>query len=263
MKVWASMSLNEAAGYVRLHPPSWAMPLLIAGVVIVGGAFLALDRVHDRRLQRRIYWSGWIAGGVLAAFGLLFRGWPVTAAVFGLVMFGAVFYAYFFTAYLKIGRRIVAFSGVNSRPDVPADDSKATPPPAAQARDAYFGEVSAAKFWWVFVGLVALLAAGVHLGGWAWQAIAFMAVIVVVSAACGVDDATRRLRMARGQYLQAVVVAVLSIQLWGVPVIVYLLGYLIGKRWPMGYGLRDPVGRHARDLVERSRDDEMPDREEQ
>lgn len=56
----------------------------------------------------------------------------------------------------------------------------------------------------------------------------------------GIDDATRELPVARGQRVQAFIALVASALLWAIPPIAYLAGYQIGKRRPMGYGLRDP-----------------------
>jgi hypothetical protein len=240
--------MNNAAAWAHLHPPVWSRVLFFTALAIMFGELLISFFVDNPRIERRLYWSSWIGGGVLLGLSLLFRGWQAVAAVFALVMFGAVVYAYFNTSYLKIGGRIYALRGRDSRPDPPEDGSPAPAP--IRARDAYIGDISAAKFWWLLVALAGLLAGTVLLGGWIWQATAFAVLMVVVSAVCGIDDATRRLPIARGQHIQAFIAAVLSIPVWGVPAIVYLLGYQIGRRWPMGYGLRDPVARHYRHLDE-------------
>jgi hypothetical protein len=229
----------------------WSRVLFFAALAIMFGELLISFFVDNPRIERGLYWLSWIGGGALLALALLFRGWHAVAAVFALVMFGAVMYAYFNTSYLKIGGRIYALRARDSRPDPPEDGSPAPQEPI-RARDAYIGDISAAKFWWLIVGLMGLLACTVLLGGWIWQAIAFTVVMVVMSAMGGIDDATRRLPIARRQYIQAFLVAVLSIPVWGVPAIAYFLGYQIGKRWPMGYGLRDPVARHHRNLDERA-----------
>lgn len=155
--------IMQAAGSAQAHPkPSWTEPLLIAGMAVIGVGFVATDRVEDRRAQRRIYWAAWTLAGVLFAVALAFRGWAVMVAAFALAVFAALVYAYFLTGYLKIGRRIVAFSNRNTRPDPPRDGSTAQPP-RIRDRDAYPGDIPASRVWWVIALLMAGLAVGLCL----------------------------------------------------------------------------------------------------
>ncbi|BBZ15049.1 hypothetical protein [Mycobacterium branderi] len=254
--------IMQAAGSAQAHPkPSWTEPLLIAGMAVIGVGFVATDRVEDRRAQRRIYWAAWTLAGVLFAVALAFRGWAVMVAAFALAVFAALVYAYFLTGYLKIGRRIVAFSNRNTRPDPPRDGSTAQPP-RIRDRDAYPGDIPASRVWWVIALLMAGLAVGVVLGGWtAWQPFAFAAFLVVLGAICGIDDATRRLPVVRGQYVQGFIAMVCSIPAFGLPALAYGLGYLIGRRRPMGRGRHDAAARHYCDLDGRRRDSEATNRD--
>jgi hypothetical protein len=79
----------------------------------------------------------------------------------------------------------------------------------------------------------------------------------VLACGSGIDDATRHLPIGRGQYVPFFIASVASIVLWALPPIAYLVGYQIGKRWPMGYGLRDPIARHYREEAD-SRDPADP-----
>jgi hypothetical protein len=225
---------------------------MAATVLVWAATFIAQFFIDNPKTERSIFWLGWLGGGVLGALSALFRGWTATAAVFGLVLFAAVVYAYCYTSYLTIGGRVYTLFERNARPEPPTDASP-RPPRRMPARDSY-GGLSAAKFWWIVVALMAIAAVGVYLGGWAWQGILLTAFLAAVAALCGIDDATRRLPIVRRQYVQAVIATGLSIPLYGAPPAIYLLGYLIGRRRPMGYGRHDQVAQYYRELDERGRD---------
>lgn len=225
-------------------PPLSRGLLLGAAIVLIGGIG-SLFFLRNRQLERRIYWTSWIAGGAMLALALQHRGWGLAVAAFAASMFGAVFYAYMRTSYLKIGSKIYAFSVPDSQPDPPQDEHREAAP-AVPARDSYLGVVSARNFWWLVVFLNCALAYGVFVFGWRWQTIAYTVGFAAFAALCGLDDATRRLPIVRGQRVQAVIATVASLLLWVVPPVVYLLGYTLGKRYPMGYGLSDPITRHQR-----------------
>jgi hypothetical protein len=200
---------------------------MLAAVVLPTGV--------DRRFGRRMYWLGWIVGGAIAALSLLPRGIVTVLAAYGALIFVAIVWAYLWTPYLKIGGRIYAISMSDSRPDPPSDGGSVEPMPAPP-RDSYPGPVSAGKFWWVVTVLTCVFAADVYLGGWVWRTIASTTLLSAGAVMCGIDDATRKLPTARGQHVQAFIVSVASILLWLAPPICYLIGYQVGKRWPMGKG---------------------------
>jgi hypothetical protein len=242
----SNVDLLLAAGSGNTPAPAWSNALFaVAAVVLVAGV-AALFFVKNRRVERRIYWSTLIIGSILLAAALLHRGWGIAVTGFAAFMFGGVFYAYMRTPYLKIGTRIYAFSIPDSRPD-PQDEDVHQEAPPMPPRDSYLGVVTARNFWWLVVALNCGLAYGVYAFGWRWQTIAYTAGFALFVAVCGVDDATRKLPIARGQHVQAFVALAASILLWLIPPIVYLLAYQVGKRWPMGYGLHDQIARHYRD----------------
>lgn len=204
-------------------------------VVIGAGTVGLLAYVPDRRTKRRIYWSGWIASAACAALSLLPRGAKTTAIVFIGFTLVTIFWAYLTTPYLKIGSRIYAFSMLDSRPDPPRDGGPEAPMPPP-APDSYPAHVSAQNFWWLVTVITTASAAGVYLGGWAWQMILCTAGLTAGAVMVGIDDATRKLPKARGQHVQALISSVASLVLWLAPPIGYFLGYQVGKRWPMGKG---------------------------
>jgi hypothetical protein len=244
-----AMPLMVAHGASQSVPAAnsiWPHTLLIAGVCAGLVAAVASVFVRDRRLDRRIYWLGWLIATSCISFAVLPRGWQASLAIGLLGVFAAVVYAYLRTPFLKIGGRIYALSITDSRPDPPANDTLEEPPPAPP-RDSYpttVGPVSARNLWWVLVALTCLVSVGVYLVGWAWQMVLGAVLLAVLGGVLGIDDATRKLPIARGQHVQAFVVSVASILLWLAPPVCYAVGYGIGRRWPMGRGKhagsRDP-----------------------
>jgi Ca2+/Na+ antiporter len=222
----------------QLEPSAWSHFLLIAGfVAVVAAAVIIALFVKRRSLERRIYWAGWIIGILCMSLAFLPRGWRSVIAVALLCAFAAVVYAYFQTPYLKLGNRIYALTIPDSQPDEPEDGGDIAQPPRLP-HDSYdfMGGITAGNVWWVVVGVTCIAAANAILFGWVLSTILLAAFMVAVAAMLGVDDATRKLPIARDQKVQAYFATVASIPLWLLPTIAYLVGYQIGKRRPMGKG---------------------------
>jgi hypothetical protein len=245
VELLAAYSTSDATALMVAHGQSvpaghsvWTQALLIAGVGAGLVAAVASVFISDRKLDRRIYWLGWVIATSCISLAVLPRGWPASLAIGLLGVFAAVVYAYLRTPFLKIRGRIYALSINDSRPDPPADEASEKPP-SAPPRDSYpttAGPVSARNLWWVLVVLTCLVSVGVYLVGWAWQMVLGAVLLAVLGGVFGVDDATRKLPMARGQHVQAFIVSVASILLWLAPPVCYFVGYGIGQRWPMGRG---------------------------
>lgn len=202
--------------------------MLIAGICIGLVAAVASVRVHDPDLQRRIYWLGWFSSALCFALAVLPRGWHGSLAVGFLALFAAAIYAYLRTPFLKIGGRVYAVFRTEQ---------------ALARNDAYetaMGSISARTMWWVLVGIACIGSVGIYLLGWTWPMILCAVFLTAMGALAGVDDGSRKLPVARGQYVQAFIAFVASSLLWLAPAICYLAGYRVGQRWPMG------MGRHAR-----------------
>lgn len=220
----------SAAQWAAVHPPVWSKALLYSGfaVWVIGG--IALVRAKDLSAQRRAYWIGFLGGGALAAVALVFRGWAATAGAAALVAFTAVGYAYFFTSYLRFGGRVLTLS-----------ERRRT----GTASGAY-GDLTAPKMWWITAGIAAIGAANTALGPWTWKSTLAVVLTAVMTAAGGFDDGRRRATAVRGQYLQAVLVVVASIPMWGIPVAAYLLAFVAGRmRPPPSSGRHDATARGA------------------
>ena len=213
----------SAAQWAAVHPPVWSKALLYSGfaVWVIGG--VALVRAKDLSAQRRAYWIGFLGGGALAGVALAFRGWAATAGAAALVAFTAVGYAYFFTSYLRFGGRVLTLS-----------ERRRT----GTASGAY-GDLTAPKMWWIIAGIAAIGAANTALGPWTWKSTLAVVLSVAMSAAAGFDDGRRRATAVRGQYVQAALVILASIPMWGIPVASYVLAFMGGRMRPP-----QPSGRH-------------------
>ena len=230
----AAFLIAEASTSAQ-HRPVWATALFAVSIVIVMATVGVMAYVKARHVKRRIFWLGLLTADACVAVSALPLGMDTTVTLFVGFALAIVFRAYFDTPYLKIGGRIYALSMSDSRPDPPRDGSPAEPMPPPP-RDSYGGEASAQTFWWVVTVMTCAFAAGVYLGGWFSLTILCTALLSAGAVVCGIDDATRKLPMARGQHVQAFVISVASILLWFAPPICYFVGYQIGTRKPMGKG---------------------------
>jgi hypothetical protein len=216
--------------------------MLFVGALAMGAVTIwAIARAKERRTKRRIYWVGWLSAVGCAAVSLLPLGIKATVIVFVAFSLAVVFQAYISTPYLKLGRRIFAFKMSDSSPDPTSRDMRADQPFSVRGetelRDSsYAGQVSATTLWWVMVVLTVSTAFAVYCGGWIPPTILAGVVLTVLAAVFGIDDATRNLRVARGKYVQAGIITVVSIVLWLAPPVAYLVGYQVGRYKPMGRG---------------------------
>jgi hypothetical protein len=226
--------LIAEAGTAGQHRPGWATALFAVALVIVAATVALMFCVKARHVKRRIFWVGLLTADGCAAVSALPLGMDTTVTFFVGIALVIVFRAYYDTPYLKIGGRIYALHLSDSRPDPPRDGSPAEPMPPPPP-DSY-QEATAQTVWWVFTVLIGSVAVSVYLRGWFSWAILSTALFSALAVIGGIDDATRKLPMARGQHVQAFVMSVASILLCFAPPICYFVGYQIGKRKPMGKG---------------------------
>ncbi len=193
---------------------------------------------YGRSLQRRIYW-GCACLGAVAAFFAFYpdSGKAAGMGAFFLAVMAVVAYAY--TPYIKIGGRIYALTVQDSRPD-PDDNSAQAAATAADERDydpapdAYSGLLTATKAWWLLIMLLVISTGNIYAfasgeGEW-WVAAIGVVFIVFFSVTTGFGDASWGYGIARGQRVQFVAAAVVTV---GVFAVLYLAAYQTGKRWPL------------------------------
>jgi len=212
----------------------------VATFVIAAFLCLAITQLpavvkRDVSFDRRCYWGG-TAGTMVCVFLAALPDW-LGGLVFGAAtLLGMGLAAYFTSSYIKIAGRIYAFHAADERPDPRPGDA----PPAARdpdydpLPDQYGTGASAARTWWMIVPATALcsLTVATNLGHDAKIGLAIGAAIVLVAAGLGygVNDASWNYPLARKQYVQFVLVAVVTA---GVFTVFYLAGFGIGRRWPM------------------------------
>ena len=199
----------------------------------VGAAFVCLVVTQlplvirrGDRFARRCYWGG-TAGAVTCGFIAGIPDW-VGSLVFacGAIM-AMVITAYFATNYIRIGGKVYTFHIMRpvgkSSQELPEDYS-----------DAYGTDVTAKKMWWLMVPATGLCVFGVatHLkdsDGLVWLVVS-LAVIAVLATGFGyISDGSWGHPVARRQYLQFVLVSVITAGLFA---LFYLPAYFVGRRWP-------------------------------
>ena len=233
---------------------AWSNGLLVAGGVLFLTGWIATAFVKDTQYERWLFWFSSLLGITFVALSLAPRGWK-TVAFLGVGMTGIlIFLAYFKTTYIKIGGRIRSLA---TPPPEPTEDG-AEQPLQLPPRDSYPGRVTAPKAWWLFTVFVVVFAIGGAALGWDSHMLPAAGLICVLAFIGGIDDATRKLPMARGQKVQACIITAASVLMFFLPPALYIVGYSIGTKRPMGYGLRDPI---ARQYAELGAEDERDRRE--
>jgi hypothetical protein len=227
--------------------PAWSTALLALAGLWWLGFFIASFRTKELRVERRLYWFGHGGAAVLAGLALSHRGWHAVLGGMGLVVFVTLLYAVLRTPYLKIGGRLISASDSDRRRDE-RDRGIAPRPPALEN----YSTSTPGAFWWILLSLTVLSAICVALPPHIdWRSWVGLALVGFMAPAVGVLDGRGRFPVARGQWVPAVLAALASIPLYGVPVVLYAAGYLLGRRLSVSYGwYHDRAGRHAKRDVE-------------
>lgn len=195
-------------------PPGWSRLVLLAAAAVWAATIVALIRLDDVRIERRVYWVGILGGGALGAIAVQHRGIGTSVAVFAVVTVIAVWRAYYSTPYLVIGGRVRSLTRTRGDRSV---------------RDESCGGISATAFWWLMVAIAAIAAANVVPNGWSANGIGAVGAASTIAAAVGFLDGCENTPAVRRQYLQAALFAALSVPAWGLPVAAYGVLYLLGR----------------------------------
>jgi len=212
--------------------PSWSAALFVLAGLWWLGFFIAAIRTKELRVERRRYWLGYGGVAVLAGLGLCFQGWQTGLYTAGFVMVYTVMYAALKTPYLKIGDRLITASESDRRRDE-RDRGIAPQPPAREN----YATSSPAKMWWILVFFSSMSATGVllpHDGDWRSWIVPVM--YLVFAPFIGLQDGRGRFPVARRQWIPAALTGLASIALYGIPIVLYAVAYLIGRRMPVSYG---------------------------
>jgi MFS family permease len=212
------------------------MTIFFIMTAIAGALLPILAPFNNRQAQRRFFWTGLLIATV-SAFLVAYP--PDWKSGIGLSLFAAFIMltnAYFSTSNIKICGKIYAFNVSDSLPD-PSPDG--TPPPSSNdpdydpAPDAYSGETTAKKFWWLTIFVMAMCVLCVIIRAddkpW-WMAPVMGAMFVFGAISLGYGDASWNYPIARGQRIQFIIVSLITA---GVFTLLYFGAYQAGKRWPL------------------------------
>ena len=238
--------LHVLAAGAAQPAPAWSTALLALAGLWWLGFFIASIWTKELRVERRLYWLGHGGAAVLVGLALSHRGWQAVLGGTGLVVFITLLYAVLRTPYLKIGDRLITASDSDRRRD--ERDRGITPQPPAL--DNYATSTPGA-FWWILLSLTVMSTICVALPGRAgsgdWSFWAGLAMVGFMAPAVGVLDGRGRFPVARRQWVPATLAALAAIPLYGVPVVLYAAGYLLGRRLSVSYcWYHDRAGRHAK-----------------
>jgi hypothetical protein len=218
--------LLSPPGLDQLHTSIFFVAMLLA----LGIALVPLWSRRDVSWQRRTYWGG---TGMAGVFGLLasLPDWATGVLLAVACLVFMAFPAYFSTPYIKVGGKIVAFHVQDSRSESEAPSGSGTRVSEDPDHDLYNGSVTPTKAWWLMLVALAICAISVvgyiHARGNPLPALLAATVVVVLALSLGVGDSLLGSSVARGQYVQFGLTAIVTI---GVFTIIYLLAYLAGRR---------------------------------
>lgn len=202
--------------------------------------FLALTQlslvVHrGETFERRSYWGGTF-GAAISAFIAGIPDWVGGGAFACVTVFAMALPAYFGGGTLiKIRGKVYSFHIQRSQEKTqPQKGSQSRPLLPKDYPDAYNGDVTAAKLWWLMVVATAFLVFFVAVvfrnPADRLLQVVCVAFFVVIAIALGYSgDGSYGYPIARRQYVQFVVISVISA---GTFALLYLPAYALGRRWP-------------------------------
>jgi hypothetical protein len=206
----------------------------LAGVCLVITVLSSLI-LKSTQAQRRGFWIGTFGAAAFSFVGALPDWFGGLAFAVGGVFVMAMS-AYFTSSFIKIGGKVYAFHTRDGQPDQRLESPR-QPVVYDPAEEHYGTDVTAKKAWWLSVPAMSLCSVSVatNLGSNGNHAVVLTAGGFLVLYALGLgyaSDASWGYRIARGQYVQFVLVGIITA---GVFTVLYLLAYSIGRRWPYRY----------------------------
>jgi hypothetical protein len=209
--------------------------VFLAAAVICLIVSFSLSSFHlTRSAQRRIYW----ASACLAAVSGFLAAYPNSHTGLGIggIFFGTMtFVAYGTTPYIKIGGKIYALTVADSQPDPEdAPPTDTSDPQFDPTPDSYNGLLTAAKTWWMLVGITVIAAANAYAflfsNGKAGVAAMGSVFLVLLAIGAGYGDGSWTYPIARRQYLQFGAASLITA---GSFALLYLAAYYTARRLPL------------------------------
>lgn len=204
------------------------MKIAMIVLTLAGLAVPVLAPYKTVERGRQLFWTSLIFSSICAFFVAYPPDWRVGIGWTALILGVSIFTAYMSTPFIKIGGKVRAFYLQDTLAETEPTDRTASA--TADRANSYNGLTTAAKSWWANFGAVAIFMACILIPAHdkpLWLAPTMSALIIVAAAIYGFGDANSRYPPARGQYLQFLLIGVISI---GSFTVIYFLGYLIGKR---------------------------------
>lgn len=208
---------------------------------VVAMAFLAFTVIgpmlvrSNRGRERHLFWIG-VIGIAVSVFcaGLPYWKQSIAMSLFALAFMTAS--AYRDSSYIKIRGRIYAFHAWDREPDSPPDGAAApgiNDPNDIAVTNAYSNTLTAPKYWTLLILMVVICVGCILLPDphkpWLLVPGAVTA-LVLLAFGTGYRDGSWDYRTARGQYIQFVILAIMTAAAFTV---VYLIAYSAGRRWPL------------------------------
>jgi hypothetical protein len=202
-----------------------------AAASFLAGFSLSSFRLN-MRVQRRVYW---VCACLAAIFGFLM---PLPNTRTGLVVGGLFFSgmtvaAYVTSSYIKIGGKIYALTVADSQPD-PEDGPSDTHAGVDPSADAYSGQLTPAKMWWMIVVLAVIgggnAFAALFSNGEAWVGVMSAGFAALLAIGAGYTDGSWDYQPARRQYLQLGLASVVTA---GGFALLYFAAFYTARRRPL------------------------------
>lgn len=198
------------------------------------GAFLLTFSKSSLCVQRRIYWT--LAG--TAGVAGIFLKYPSLDDAVLLGLFPVVvmtFIAYVATPYIKIGGKIYTYTITDPDPeDTPVSERESKQLGLDPHPDSYSGLLTATTMWWTLTGPAVIATVNVYAAatgeGELWVALMSATFLALLAVGTAYGDASWGYPIARGQYVQFVVITVITA---GVFYFLYVAAYFAGQRHPL------------------------------
>ncbi|MCV7421374.1 hypothetical protein H7K45_12550 [Mycobacterium yunnanensis] len=180
---------------------------------------------------RRLFWSGLVLAVGSAFFIAYPPNWKSGLGLSTFVAAMMLFTAFFTTPYLKVGGKVFAFFTIDAESEETASNDVRGAEPRSRPAQRTGALTSARKLWWLMVPAMALCVFNVEQFVVAGEnprlAAAMAAVIVVVALTLGYGDGRADFGFARKQFLQFVIVSVMTL---GTLAVLYAVGYAVGRQ---------------------------------
>lgn len=201
----------------------------VFAVTMLIGLALPMLPTDTELAERRLYWFGALVATASAFFVLYPPDWGGGLALGSAFGIGLTARAYFSRSYIRIRGRTYAFNLSDRDAEDTGGDTDYDP-----ASDSYAGFATARKMWWLFAAMATvcafIIAIYVIEGDGPWYAFGAAVATALTAVMAGIGDASWGYGVARGQWAPFAVAGIATLTGF---ILLYLLGYALGSRWPL------------------------------